>query len=104
MSVRFAVSSVKEDEDGITNEPASASSPSEASGPTLSPTSPPPRIEIVEYGREPHTYNDKGRTPAQLQQVVSDKCNGESSIRVRRLTNHAYPGVSDFPTNTFQVV
>ncbi|XP_019629348.1 PREDICTED: solute carrier family 12 member 4-like isoform X2 [Branchiostoma belcheri] len=59
MSVRFAVSSVKEDEDGITNEPASASSPSEASGPTLSPTSPPPRIEIVEYGREPHTYNDK---------------------------------------------
>ncbi|XP_078687831.1 solute carrier family 12 member 4-like isoform X6 [Branchiostoma floridae x Branchiostoma belcheri] len=58
MSVRFAVSSVKEDEDGITNEPASASSPSEASGP-LSPTSPPPRIEIVEYGREPHTYNDK---------------------------------------------
>ncbi|CAH1269670.1 Hypp4226 [Branchiostoma lanceolatum] len=55
MSVRFAVSSVKEDEDGITNEPASASSPSEASGP-LSPVSPPPRIEIVEYGREPHTY------------------------------------------------
>eukprot|EP00058_Branchiostoma_floridae_P019371 XP_002604861.1 hypothetical protein BRAFLDRAFT_121655 [Branchiostoma floridae] len=54
-SVRFAVSSVKEDEDGISNEPVAASSPSESSAP-LSPVSPPPRIEIVEYGREPHTY------------------------------------------------
>ncbi|XP_035679422.1 solute carrier family 12 member 4-like isoform X5 [Branchiostoma floridae] len=58
-SVRFAVSSVKEDEDGISNEPVAASSPSESSAP-LSPVSPPPRIEIVEYGREPHTYQKDG--------------------------------------------